>query len=153
MFVVGNGDDLATLRTKHLSRFDLIIIESGVFCLGVVPLTGEREAVALPAGNLEVARDVVRCLRHGVIAIDLGDLSVGEAGAYSRIEDLHVAAECLVGLAHREWGTAHAFHATCHKEIALPGIDSPRSIGNGGQTAGAKPVHRDAADSYRKPRE
>ena len=151
MLVLGDGDGLATFAAGHLNRFKLVSIKARGLCLGVVPLAGEGKAVALLAGNLEVARNVVSGLRHGVVAIDLRDLLVGEAGADGRIEDLHVAAERLIGLTQRKGGTAHAFHAARHKQVALAGIDRPRGIGDGGQTTGAKPVHGDSADRHRKP--
>jgi hypothetical protein len=70
-----------------------------------------------------------------------------------RVHGLRRALEPPLGLGHHPGRAAHGLHAPGEHDLSVPGLDGPARLNRGLEARRAEPVHRDAGDTRRQPRE
>ena len=130
---------------RHFYFQQLFLVEPGISRGLVLLLGGECERVAVFAADGEVPGQVVRGLRHGVVAVLLQERLVGETPAKHCVVHLLVAIKAGFRLVQHPGPTAHALHAAGNEQLPLGTTDRPGCIQGRRSPAAAQAIDSHAA--------
>ena len=147
------ADDRVALATLDGDGGDLAGEEAGGLGSAGLVLATEREAVLGVAGDLELLRDVLAGLRHGIGAVHRLHQPVDEAPADGGVVNLGSPGERFGGLALHERGAGHALDTAGQHEFGLAGADGTGGGADGVEAAAAKAVDGAAGDAGGQPGE
>ena len=131
-------------RDLYLQQF--FVIKPGCSGCFVFLLGSGCERVTVCPADSEVPGQVVRGLRHGVVAVLSHERPVGKAPAEHGIVQLLVAVKAGFRLAQHPGRAAHALDAAGDEQLPLSATDGARRVQGCRGAAGAQAVDGDAAD-------
>jgi hypothetical protein len=140
-----SGDDLRlALLLRDFHRHDLVVEAAGGLGRDGALLAAQGEGVLVGAGDLQFRRRVLRRVRHGVGAVELFHQRIDEAPADGGVENLRIAREGRIGLAHDEGRARHALDAAGDHQLGVAGADGARRAADGIHARAAQAVDRGA---------
>ncbi|MCY1398192.1 hypothetical protein D9M71_132180 [compost metagenome] len=137
-----------------LGHFDgqyLVAVQACIECGLKQRLAACRISIGLLATDTQFAGDVVGGCRHGVSA-ELGlDPWIRKARANGAVEGGEVPRPGALRLGHNKGGAAHAFRATCNKQLALASPHRAGRIQHGGQARATQAIDCHPGHRSRQP--
>src|SRR4030095_15936868 len=118
MIVLRHGGLRPFTRGWKLDRRYFTGEEALPFRDSIALLGTQRELVCILQLDLEIARALVRSLRHLIVAKLLGQLGIGKAGTDRAVIELDVPSEGGLGPAHSEPRAAYALDSAAEEHIA-----------------------------------
>ena len=146
MLVFGNENRRGLApRGRRFHGQNLVVKKTFLPGRGVFLLRAMGELVAVLAADAMLGGDVVRGLRHRVIAVIPQQSPIREAPADGAIVQRLRAPPGGLGFTQHPRRAAHAFHAAADEQLAFPALDRPRGVQRRRRAAAAETVHGDAA--------
>ena len=109
---------------RHHNCHEFFIVETISLSSSVLGLAFSGKIIHLLAAQLELAGQIISCLRHGICTELVLDFWVWETRAERTLETWKGFCKSCLCLADHEGRACHAFNATGNNQVALTASDS-----------------------------